>query len=93
MITHLQQIRRLAAIDWSRSAAIKFDETALTCRDFRLARGGIGGLYETSKMEIGVQVIRDGCLAACRGGSVDICEYICRFEEMGTFQGRLFYKK
>lgn len=93
MITHLQQVRRLAAIDRPRSAAIKFDETALTCRDFRLARGGIGSLYETSKMEIGVQVIWDGSLAAGRGGSVDICEDVCRFEELGTLQRRLFYKR
>ena len=54
MITHLQQVRRHAAIDRCRSATIKFNETAPTCRDFRLARGGIGGLYETSKMKIGV---------------------------------------
>ena len=92
MITHLQQVRRLAAIDRPRSAAIKFDETTLTCCDFRLARGGIGGLYETSKMEIGVQVLRDGSLAAGRGGSVNICEEVCRFEELGTLQRRLSYK-
>ena len=71
MITHLQQVRRLAAIDRPRSAAIKFDKTTVVCRDFLLARGGIGSLYETSKMEIGVQVIRDGSLAAGRSGSVD----------------------
>ena len=54
MITHLQQVRRLAAVDRPRSAAIKFDETTPPYRDFRLARGGIGGLYETGEMEISV---------------------------------------
>ena len=93
IFTHVQQVRRLASIDRPRSAAIKFDETALKSRDFRLARGGFGGLYETGKMEIGVQVIWDGGLAAGGGGGVDLCEEVCRFEELGTLQRRLFYKK
>jgi hypothetical protein len=84
--THLQQVRRLAAIDRPRSAAIKFDETALPCCDFRFARGGLGGLYEASEMEIGVQVIWDGSLAAGCGGSMDACEEVCRFEKMGTLR-------
>ena len=81
MNTHLQEVRRLAPIDRLRSAPIEFDETTVTRRDFRLARGGIEGLYETSKMEIGVQVIWDGSLAAGCGGSVDICDEVCTFEE------------
>jgi hypothetical protein len=85
-VQYLQQVGRLAAIDRPRSATVKFDETALVCRDFRLARGGIGCLYEQCKMEIGVQVIWDDSLAAGCGGSMDICEGVCRFEELGTLQ-------
>ena len=90
IFTHLQQVGRLAAIDRPRSATIKFDEPSLARRYFRFARGGSGGLYETSKMEIGVQVFRDGGLAAGCGGSVNTSENICRFEELGTLQRRLF---
>ena len=50
-------------------------------------------MYETSKMEIGVQIIWDGSLAAGCGGSMNICEEVCRFEELGTLQRRLFYQK
>jgi hypothetical protein len=93
MVTHHQQVYRLAAIDGPRSAAIKLDKAALTRRDFRLARGGIGGLYETSEMEVGVQVIRNGGLAAGGGGGVNICEEVCGFEELGALQWRFFYKR
>jgi hypothetical protein len=88
---HLQQVRRLAAVDRPRAAAIEFDETALTRHDFRLARGGFGGLHETSKVEIRVQLvwIWDGALAAGGGGGVDIRKEVCGFEELGPLQWRL----
>src|SRR6266436_7690505 len=78
---HLQQVCRLATIDRPRSSAVKFDETALAYCDVRFARRGFGGLHETSEVKIGVQVLWDGSLAAGCGGSMDIREEICGFEE------------
>jgi hypothetical protein len=67
------------SVDLPRSAAIKFDETTLTRHNFRLARGGIGGLYETSEVEIRLQLmsIWEGSLAAGCGGSMVSCEEVC----------------
>ncbi len=49
-------------------------------------------MHETSEVKIGIQVLRDGSLAAGCGGSMDIREEICGFEELGTLQRCLFCK-
>ena len=59
----------------------------LACRGFRLSRGGFGGLYETSKVEIGVQIIWDGRLAASCGCGMYACKEFRGFEELGPLQG------
>jgi hypothetical protein len=41
-------------------------------------------------MEVCVQVIWDGSQATRCVDSVDICDEVCRLEEMGTLQLRLF---
>jgi len=49
-------------------------------------------LHETSEVEVGVQIIRDGRLAAGGGSSMDVRKDICGFEELGPFQGRFVCK-
>jgi hypothetical protein len=51
------------------------------------------GLYETSEVEICVQVIWDGSLASNCGGIMDVCKKVCRFEELGSLHGVLSAKE
>lgn len=43
-------------------------------------------MYETGEVEIRVQVLWDGSLAAGRGRGMDICKEVFGFEEFGPLQ-------
>lgn len=49
-------------------------------------------MYETSEVEIRVQVLWDGGLAAGGRGSMDICKEIFGFEKLGSLQWCLVCK-